>query len=509
MEPQTNILVIDDDTPVRTLLDEFLSDNGYNVIASDNPHTALEKLREKTIDLIITDLMMPGMNGMDLLKAVRIYDPDIPVIMITAYHSIETAVKATKEGASEFINKPFSLEQVKFVVRKSIEEGNLRKQNKRRHSDRTREIDTVGFMTQNLQEKIKELSALYTISEALHYPLTMSDLFEKVIEIAASITESEKSGLWLLDRENNRVALRAAKGMEKIIGKEYPVEKTDMIGRVFTEKRYSLSQDNKNCICETSRMDFKHPFLVIPIIIGKEVFAALHLCQKIGGCHYTTNDISLMTSLAEKTSVRLENLALYEQLIDNTMHSITSLIKAIDARDNYTMNHCKRVTMYAIKLARHLECSNETLDALQLAGPLHDVGKIGIRDDILLKQGILEQKERDIMKTHTAIGDDILLPLNLGPFDRSIVRNHHERFDGNGYPDMLKGDNIPLVARIFSVADAYDAMTTNRPYRFAMSHANAVSELLRCRGAQLDGDVVDVFIKHGICKEKDDGHKGI
>ncbi|MBI5681939.1 MAG: response regulator [Deltaproteobacteria bacterium] len=498
---QGNILVIDDDIPIQNLLHDFLSESGYNVITSSNPQTALEKLKETSVDLIITDLMMPGMNGMDLLKAVRFCSPNIPVVMITAYQSVDTAVKATKEGASDFISKPFSLEQIKFVVKKAMEDGKLRKQQKRRSTDKTKEAETIGFMSQNLQEKIRELSALYTISETLHYPLTMVELFEKVVELASSITESEKAGVWLFDRENKELTLKATKGMEMLLGRSFPVVDAGLVGEVFTEKRYCLSQDHKTCMCGTSRIDFKHPFLGVPILIGKEIFAALHLCQKIGGTHFSSNDVSIMTSLAEKASIKIENLALYEQLIDNIMYSISSLIKATDARDNYTMNHCKRVTMYAVKLAKALRCSADIIDTLNLAGPIHDVGKIGVRDNILLKQGGLDKTERDVMKTHATIGDDIVMSLNLGPEGKAVVRNHHERFDGDGYPDGLKGAAIPLIARIFAIADTYDAMTSNRPYRTARSHEETIAELLRCRGTQYDGDVVDIFVKHDICKE--------
>lgn len=496
-----NVFVIDDDLPIQNLLHDVLEESGYNVITSDNPKTAIERIKETPVDLIITDLMMPGMNGMDLLKAVRLHSPDTPVVMITAYQSVDTAVKATKEGASDFISKPFSLEQIRFVVKKAIEDGRLRKQQKRRYTDRTKEADTIGFMSQHLQEKVRELSALYTISETLHYPLTMSELFEKVVELSSSITESEKAGIWLFDKENQELILKSGKGMEALLDRRFPVNDAGLIGKVFTERKYTMSQDHQTCVCGNSRMDFKHPFLGIPILIGNDVFAALHLCQKIGGIHYSDNDISTMTSLTEKASIRIENLALYEQLIDNMMHSISSLVKATDARDNYTMNHCKRVTVYAIKLAQSIGCSAEITDALRLAGPIHDVGKIGIRDNILLKQGGLDITEREIMKTHATIGDDIVISLNVGPEGRAVVRNHHERFDGNGYPDGLKGMELPIIARIFAIADTYDAMTSNRPYRTARTHEETITELLRCRGTQYDGDIVDIFITSGINKE--------
>lgn len=193
------------------------------------------------------------------------------------------------------------------------------------------------------------------------------------------------------------------------------------------------------------------------------------------------------------------------RIIENIvrLYTITSLVKAINARDDYTMSHCERVTSYAVRLAEYIDCSDEVIDALCFAGPIHDVGKIGVRDEILLKPTVLDSGERDIMQDHVTIGDEIVKHLNLGHLEYAIMHNHHERFDGNGYPDRLKGNEIPLVARIASVVDAYDAMIADRPYRPAMSHEESVAELLRCRGTQFDGELVNTFIEHGIYKEED------
>lgn len=497
MDLDATILVVDDDTSVRELIHDFLCAVGYKVITEDNPVSGLERIKQNSYDLVITDLMMPGLSGMDFLKSVKAYDADMPVVMITAHPSIDIAIKAIKEGASDFITKPFNLAHARLVVRRAIEEGRLKRQNRDLKS-KVEEKDNIGKV---LQDKVKELSALYTISEALHHPATTKELFEKVIEMAISISEAKRAGLWVLDREDGRVTLRAAANMENLLNESFSITDAGLVGKVFVEKRYFISKDYKDCICGGGRRDFKHPFLCAPILIGNQPFGALQVCQKVGGADFTDDDRSLLISLAEKASLRIENLALYENLIDNMLKGITALIRAIDARDNYTMNHCKRVTSYAIKIAELLDCPEEIKDALRFAGPLHDVGKIGIRDAILLKPAALNLEEFMIMKSHTTIGEEIVRPLNLGELERAIVRNHHERFDGKGYPDGLKGVEIPLVARLFAVADTYDAMTTNRPYRPARSHEEAVAELKRCRWTQFDGDIVDVFVRHDICKE--------
>lgn len=496
-----SILVVDDEALSRLILHDLLSSEGYNVLAADDAFVGLKALRQTRVDLVITDLMMPRMSGMDFLKAVRAQDQDMPVVMITAYPSIDVAVKVMKEGASDFITKPFNCDHVRLVIRRAMEKGMLERQG-RALAENEDGGGIIKRINRNLEEKINELSALYAISETLHHPATTAELFEKVVDIASSITEAEKVGLWLLETGGSRIALRAAKGMEGLLEKRFTLAEAGLVGEAISQKRHILSQDYKTCICGGSGTYIKHPFLCAPILIGDRVFAALQLCQKIGGGEFTGDDVSIITSLAQKVSMKMENLALYENLMENLFQSITALVRAIDARDNYTMNHGKRDTLYAVKLAGCLGCPEEVLDAFRFAGPIHDVGKIGVRDGILLKPGFLEPDERDIMKSHTTIGNEIIRPLNLGPLEYAVVRSHHERFDGMGYPDGLKGADIPLVARIFSVIDTYDAMTSNRPYRTARSHEEAIAELMRCRGTQFDGDVVDVFVKHGICKEE-------
>ncbi len=492
MRPRS-ILVIDDDTAVRDLLNDFLCRLGYRVITAATPGIGLERFQKLEVDLIITDQMMPGMSGIDLLKIVRSFDLDIPVVMITGYPSIDVTLKTMKEGASDFITKPFNLEHVKLVVKRAVEEGCLKRQN-RALMDKVKETDRIRAMSNELQGAVKELSALYTISESLHYPfVSTGDLFKRVVELAASITESKKAGLWMMNSDSSRLILKASRGMGGYLTDHYEGN-GGLVGRVFTERQYALSQDYRRCICADNNRDFKHSFMCMPIIIGNEVFAALHLCQKVGGTDYTRDDVALIENLAKKTSIKVENLALYENLINSMLQGVTSLVKAINAKDNYTMNHCKRVTLYAVRLAECLGCTDELVNALRFSGPIHDVGKIGIRDDILLKPGILGAEEREVIMRHVVIGESIIKPLNLGVSERAIVRYHHERFDGTGYPDGLSGEEIPLVARIFSVADTYDAMTTTRPYRSARSHEEAVEELVRCSASQFDKDVVDAFM---------------
>jgi putative two-component system response regulator len=181
--------------------------------------------------------------------------------------------------------------------------------------------------------------------------------------------------------------------------------------------------------------------------------------------------------------------------LENTHDVLIALASAIDAKDPATEHHCDRVAEQATVLARSMGLGEAAIEAVTYGAVLHDVGKIGIAEAVLMKPGDLTASERSEMQRHPLIGDEILRPLRLGSIVGPIVRGHHERWDGGGYPDGLRGQAIPIGARIVAAVDAYDAMTHNRPYRAALTPEQAREELIRSRGTQFDGDVVDLLIK--------------
>ncbi len=204
-------------------------------------------------------------------------------------------------------------------------------------------------------------------------------------------------------------------------------------------------------------------------------------------------DKGYLVSFANNIAIAIENARLYQDLKQNFFNSIQALAYALEAKDPYTRGHSEVVAQYSIRIAHQFGFSGEQIEQLRQMCLLHDIGKIGIVADILEKHGIPNKDEWRLVRKHPLIGDTIVGPLNLPSGIRSVIRNHHERFDGRGYPDGLMGGQIPLEARIVAVADAYEAMVSTRPYREAMSSNQALTELDQNAGTQFDPQVVKVF----------------
>ncbi len=518
MTRQPEILVVDDEYVLRELISEILSRRGWRVDTAESSESGIAKIKNKKYDVIVSDLMMPGISGMDFLKVVKEVSPYTSVVMVTGYPSIDIAVDAIKNGAADFIVKPFSAEKLEYTVRKAIDASKYYSSEKL--SSGRVDIDSPIVMpgledaqegirralevkTRRLEDKVKELSVLHTIGETLDEAKEKGEIFRKIMELAMIITDAERAFIALLNKDKGEFVVRAEVNYndESPVGMKFDATKEPF--KSVVEKRcYSyafLSDAGLKPLLGSFVQPFNRaPLLVFPILINEEPMVVLGLGGKEGLMQFTEDNITMLTNLAAKASLKLENISLANNIFSNILATIDSLINALDARDTYTKNHSHRVTQYALSIAKAMDADQDVLDSISFAGPLHDIGKIGVRDDILLKKGSFTPEERVIMMTHVVRGEEILKPLNLLNTERAIVLSHHERWDGTGYPNGLAGESIPLAARIFSVADTFDAMTSSRPYRSALDGRVTVNEILRCSGTQFDPAVVKAFMRSDI-----------
>lgn len=328
------ILVVDDEEAIREVVCAMLEAQGYECVAVGNGRLAQEHLQKNSLDLVLSDMVMPEMDGLSLLEWSCQHHEDVPVVMVTAMHNLSIALEAIRRGAYDYVLKPFEKDQLFVSVRRALEHRRLKMENR------------------NYQRNLKKL------------------VDERTAQLSGALDQLEQS---------------------------------------------------------------------------------------------------------------------YD-------YTLEALGAALDMKDAETEGHCQRVTAFTIAIAKAMKVDPELLPQIARGAFLHNLGKMAIPDHILRKPGPLTAAEREVMRRHSAIGYERLSRIPFLREAAEIVLAHQEYYDGTGYPRSLKGEEIPLGARIFAVADALDAMISDRPYRKALSISYARDEIQRCAGTQFDPEVVKVFL---------------
>jgi len=490
------VLVVDDEEVVRDVLTEMVKTAGdFEAASAVDGDDGLRKVREEGYDIIFTDLKMPGLNGLQLMEQIHEIDPTIPVVVVTAHSHIDTALSAMREGASDFITKPFNLKDIRYVLDRVSREREILKTIPE-NGDKSRVVKTLNSA---LFRKLDEINSLLTLNLEIDEIPDTETLMERLPAMMERLMRA-RSVMVLMIRENGYLVSRSNGASARMV--------LLFSGSVFE----SLRSDKDYLILdvdEPSPLDgspLKSQMLILPVMVGgTEVLGYLVITDKVDSYHFSDEEVKLARTLLRKVSMRLENNALYEVTYNNLINTLKSLVLTIEARDAYTKKHSERVTRIALQIADRMNCTQEEKDAIRFGGYLHDIGKIGVKDMILLKPARLTDSEFEEIKKHPVIGYNIVSPLGSFPLEKLLIRHHHERFDGSGYPDGIAGEEIPLIARILAVADTYDSMTSTRPYRKGLGHDVAIEEIKRCAGSQFDPEVAGAFLQTPVGKgEKED-----
>jgi putative nucleotidyltransferase with HDIG domain len=351
----------------------------------------------------------------------------------------------------------------------------------------------------DLEDRIGELHAIFEIDKAITSAIDLETVLQQIVQMSIGLLDATISSIMLLDEDSQELVIAAAHGLsESYIGKG-PIKIGESIaGRVIQEGRPiavdNIQDDPRHVYPDHARMEGLHSLLSVPLNLKDRVIGVLNIYTEEPHT-FNSHEINLFTSMASQAAIAIENARLFESLEEIYIEVITALASAIDARDAYTHGHSQRVTEYAVAIAEEMGMTPAEVDIIRNASILHDVGKIGIKEDILKKPGRLTEEERREMEYHPFIGTKILQSVKLLEPVMPLVYHHHERFDGTGYPDGLRGEEIPLGARIIAVADAFESMTSDRPYRKARPTEDAIAELKYGSGRQFDPRLVEVFLK--------------
>ncbi len=347
-----------------------------------------------------------------------------------------------------------------------------------------------------MEGKINELSFISKVSKALTSTLNLDRILSLMIGLTANILRVEACMLTLKDERTDEFMTRASLGLDsdELNGNSHVA---DEVSRWVIENGEpvvvaDVLNDPKLSKLLIGKKPRYRAFVFVPLIMKNKVIGALGaFMHKVR--RFTNDEVNLLFTLGTQAAAAIENARLYGFMQDSYIDTITALAAAIDAKDSYTHGHSTKVMEYAVAIAEELGLPDEEKEIIKFAGLLHDIGKIGVSEMILLKKDNLTSDEREIIQTHPELGSFIIDKVELLKNISPLTYHHHERFDGTGYPTGLKGKDIPLGARILAVADAFDAMTSTRSYREAMSQEKALEELKACAGTQFDPVIVDVF----------------
>jgi response regulator RpfG family c-di-GMP phosphodiesterase len=470
---RARVLVVDDEATIRDMLAEFLEAEGYAVLTAADGLAALSALEATHVDLVLTDLKMPRMGGIALLEQMSQHAPGALAVMMTGFGTVETAIDAMKRGAYDYILKPFKLDEVLHVVARAVERQRVGAENIR----------------------LRQTLSLYKVSEAISTSLSLDQVMRTVIDSCLGELDADFVSTWLDDAEGGHVE------RHREVSDRMPLGSSDWgeldPAAVLASLRQGpvlVHDEVASAFFAGGRTAAMSSFLAVPLTVKNRVLGFIAVASLKVRRRLEEGERKLLSIVAARAAAAIENAQLYSDLQATFQQTIHGLASAIDKMDRYTAGHSERVARYAVYLANRLGLDERQIVVVQQSALMHDIGKIGCVLN-LNKPGKLTDDEYEVFKKHPGFGKDILSPIKfLHPLIPG-VHLHHERFDGRGYPLGLARGDIPLIARIISVADTYDAMTSNRSYRRALPHDVAVAEIERCAGSQFDPDIARNFVE--------------
>lgn len=511
-EKEIVVLVIDDEPMIRQVFCAFLAQWGYSALEAENGREGIEIFDRQKIDLVLTDLDMPIVGGLEVLAHIRNNSPDTPVVIISGAGQLDDAVQSVKLGAWDYLTKPISnMVILETTISRCLEKVWLLKENKRyqEHLEAEVALKTDELRQNNiaLQEEVSErkrkegevrrlnrnLEAIVDVSGQLFNYTTVRELMEGVLRSMHRLLRQDmgRVDVEILHSHGNSFVIFVEGEQKRIFcGEGLYSDCEDMLpsallseslhGRVLRVLARGLSEYGEN--------DFlgyiKTPNNVIFVIY-------------LDGCVLESRaDRRLIKIYMNNIASAIDSLMLQEEIINTQKEVVITLGEVIESRSHETANHVRRVAEYTYLLAVKYGMSEQEAMLLRFASPMHDAGKIGIPDAVLHKPGRLTHEEIMLMHGHTILGFDILRKSQRQILQMAAVvaHEHHERWDGQGYPQGLSEKQIHIYGRIVALADVFDALGSKRCYKDAWAMDDVIELIRHERGNHFDPDLVDILI---------------
>lgn len=469
---EARVLVVSATPSLTAQFVATVSGHGWLATTAGNLDAGLEELGRSRYDALVLDALAapPGRDPLEIITN----NPSVMGILILPNAvSEETVIGHLRDGWSEVLAPPLDEEGIRRGMHHSLQRA-LRV----RESIRT-----------------STLTPLARISEEFLINLDLGTLLNEIVITAKREARCDRVSLMLVEEQELRMG--AAVGLDPevietwrgkvgvgIAGYTAASGEAVIINQGEEDERFlSFLKDSKISSA-----------ISMPLRVKSKTVGVLNLTNFLGHDRFFGSDVQFLSLLAGQAAVAIENANLYNSLQTSYLHTIISLANALEARDPYLSGHSSKVLTHAVRIAHKMGLPENEIEDIRNAAILHDIGKIGVCDAILLKPGRLDDSEWKIIRMHPEMGSNIIAPVRHLARCVPLILHHHESWDGTGYPSGLTGTESPLGSRIIAVADTYDAMTSDRPYRPGRSHEEAVAELRRVAGSQLDADAVAAFL---------------
>jgi len=350
----------------------------------------------------------------------------------------------------------------------------------------------------HLERAVEQLSTIYKIGLAINSTMDIDRLFNLIVRTTTTTLKANIGYIILYDAKNRCLNVTNLIGHGKVLAPKtaIPMKNSSVSTWVINNRQPILIADIDDApqFDRFSDLGYERKSLVCaPLMVKDEIIGTISVVNKQDGSRFDRDEMEMLSTIAAQAAISIKNATLYEEQQQTYLNTIQALVSAIEASDSYTKGHSERVTRYSLEIGRRLNLPSDRMQILERAAILHDIGKIGIDLSLLHKEGKLTPQDIRDLQQHPAIGMHILEPIEFLHDVRVCIGQHHERYDGMGYPNRIRKEDQLLESRILVIADAFDAMTSDRPYRKALSIDIAVAELFDNAGTQFDPDLVQIF----------------
>ena len=490
MNKPLRLLIVEDYPDDAELMVMRLEEEGFKPEWKrvENEVDFLKALEDKP-DFVLADWALPQFSGLRALELINERGLDIPLILVSGSIGEEAAISALHLGASDYILKDRS-KRLGQAVRRTLDS--------RRYQQEKVEAEA------ELKRRLGELEVLYNISSSLRYLESLDALLKSLLDQTLAALDTDTGSIWLIDLGNTKLRMLSASGWFTKLDSQEVESGEGLVGETFLLDKPNISPE----FVRDPRLNPKvlpqvpegWGGVVMPIHSNEDnigvIVVAVPLPRELTG-----KELKLLGSIAEMAGIAVHRIRLFEELqaasealVAAYHETIKGWAGALELRDQETEGHSERVTALTLELAKKMGIADDQLIHIYRGSLLHDIGKMGVSDTILLKPGPLDDREWEIMHHHPQYAYDLLARIDYLKPALNIPYCHHEKFDGTGYPRGLKGDEIPLEARIFAVVDVYDALTSDRPYRLAWSREGAIKHIKKESGTHFDPQVVELFL---------------